>query len=56
MQFSLKYNPISLGQKIPSKTVQLKDENDTTNVNRPPPPKCAAMVSYKEALQVIFND
>lgn len=56
MQFSLKYNPISLGKKIPSKTMQLKDKNDTVNMNRPPPPKCAATVSYKEGLQVISND
>lgn len=46
MQLSLKNNPISLGQKTLSRTMKLKDKNDKTNVNRPP--KCAAMVSYKE--------
>lgn len=30
--------------------MQLEDKNDTINMNRLPPLKCAATVSYKEGL------
>lgn len=36
--------------------MQSKDKNDRTNMNKPPPLRCAAMVAYNEGLPAIFND